>query len=43
MIIEKKNRGNKRFNGLETKAINQEVFTQTIILGSTSLTINNEK
>ena len=27
---------------LETKAINQEVATQTIILGSTSLTINNK-
>ena len=26
----------------ETKAINQEVATQTIILGSTSLTINNK-
>ena len=27
---------------LGTKAINQEVATQTIILGSTSLTINNK-
>ena len=27
----------------EAKAINQEVATQTIILGSTSLTINNKK
>ena len=27
---------------LEAKAINQEVATQTIILGSTSLTINNK-
>ena len=42
MIIERITEAIQDSMVLETKAINQEVATQTIILGSTSLTINNK-
>ena len=41
MIIERITEAIQDSMVLETNAINQEVATQTIILGSTSLTINN--
>ena len=43
MIIERITEAIQDSMVLETKAINQEVATQTIILGSTSLTIINKK
>ena len=42
MIIERITEAIQDSMVLETRAINQEVATQTIILGSTSLTINNK-
>ena len=42
MIIEQITEAIQDSMVLETKAINHEVATQTIILGSTSLTINNK-
>ena len=42
MIIERKTEAIQDSMVLETKAINQEMATQTIIIGSTSLIINNK-
>ena len=42
MIIERITEAIQDSMVLEAKAINQEVATQTIILGTTSLTINNK-
>ena len=42
MIIERKPEAIQDSMVLETKAINQEVATQTVILGSTSLVFNNK-
>ena len=42
MIIERITEAKQDSMVIETKAINQEVATQTIILGSTSLTVNNK-
>ena len=42
MIIERNTEAIQDSMVLKTKTINQELATQTIILGSTSLTINNK-